>query len=193
MEAAHAEAEGTALPPQPSSMTPPTTAPLREASLASAALCSLPANDPLCQALLLSHARGGKQLVHTLKLGLRLSTEAAAALSPLPPDLLPISVLQSTVGSRRSGDLGPDGKHRLTEELAHGAWMARLLRGRVQTHNALSLTLSRVQAARATAQEAEVIGENADGEGQGAKKRALPAAGVAPLPDQKDDGFSIFG
>ena len=60
--AAAAEASGVERPQQPEAMRPASAPPGRDASLASAALCSLPANDPLCQGLLIAHTRGGKEL-----------------------------------------------------------------------------------------------------------------------------------
>ena len=50
----------------------------RDAELASAALCSLPANEPLCQALVLARqAHGGGGLVHTLARGVGVGVEEA--------------------------------------------------------------------------------------------------------------------
>ena len=79
-EADAAAAAATAPPPPPP--LPPRAATLasREDRIASAALCSLPANDALCQALLLSMARsGGGQLAESLGLGIGLPPEQAHA------------------------------------------------------------------------------------------------------------------
>ncbi|KAL3916656.1 MAG: hypothetical protein SGPRY_006728, partial [Prymnesium sp.] len=52
---------------------------VEQENVASAALCSLPANDPLCQALLLARANDISQVIPTLALGLALPVESAHA------------------------------------------------------------------------------------------------------------------
>jgi hypothetical protein len=95
----------------------------RDAELASAALCSLPANEPLCQALVLARqAHGGGGLVHTLARGVGVGVEEAHC-APRPAE-------------------GADG----AAVAADGA--ASALRARAHALDALATTLQRARAAQ---------------------------------------------
>ena len=96
----------------------------RDAELASAALCSLPANEPLCQALVLARqAHGVGGLVHTLARGVGVGVEEAHC-APRPAE-------------------GADG----AAVAADGA--ASALRARAHALDALATTLQRARAAQA--------------------------------------------
>ena len=83
--AANGEPFGGGLPPLPP--YPRAKLPSRDEALISAALCSLPANDPLGRALLLAHARGGtpQLLSETMAHGTGLPIDSSHAAPSLAP------------------------------------------------------------------------------------------------------------
>ena len=103
-------------PPLPPLPAPPTSRlPSREESLVSAAICSLPANDPLNRALVIANAAGGHQLGAILERALGIpAAQAFATPRPPPgqpsPPLLPSPALPSAAGvaveTERDGSRG---------------------------------------------------------------------------------------
>lgn len=155
----------------------------RDADLASAALCSLPANDPLCQGLLLAHARGGKQLQTTLALGLSLPvTDAHCAPSRAV-------AARTTAAADGDAEVGRAG----------GNPAPATLKGRMAAYTALLTTLRRAQAAHGecgskrpfAAPDRPARAGATDGfdvfDGAPSPPNAVPMAESAP-----DDGFDVF-
>jgi hypothetical protein len=160
-----------AMPSVPS--YPLTKLPSRDEALVSAALCSLPANDPLCQALLLAHTRGGAQLSETLARGLSLPVEHAFS-GPPPPSHL--------------GGIAPVAGDSTAAPLIH-AQVSPLLKARVAGLDALLTTLRRVRAERGTrCENPTTAGGTADD-----PFAVFDAQPPAPPPAMKvDDGFDVF-
>ncbi|KAL1526208.1 hypothetical protein AB1Y20_014934 [Prymnesium parvum] len=127
VEEAEALAHGRPPPPPPPPPPPLGCAgalPTREESILSAALCSLPANDRLCQALLRARASGAP-LCDSLASGVGLPVEQAHC-APSCTD----AEVEAALDSLRDEDFHP------------------LLRGRVKTLRALTTTLHRAIAQR---------------------------------------------
>ena len=123
----------TAPPPPLAPLPAPPTSrlPSREESLVSAAICSLPANDPLNRALVIANAAGGHQLGAILERALGIPAAQAFA-TPRPPPGQPSPPLR----------------------LVNGGGSA-LLASRVGALDALQTTLLRARAERAAQQHAK--------------------------------------
>jgi hypothetical protein len=111
-----------------------TTPPPRAAALASAALCSLPANDPLCASILRAHAHDGT-VAEALSAGLHLPAGHSAPEAPaFPEDSLDMGARDAAVAPSGSDAAG-----------------LRLLQGRLQALAALQETLRAARGGRAGA------------------------------------------
>ena len=138
--------------------------PTREEALVTAALCSLPANDPLGRALILSPHT---QLTEALSRGVNLPPGYAHA-APLQP-------IEAALEPPPSGEATTVG----TGLAGKNATPHPLLRPRVAALAALLTTLQRAQAQRAA-----VVGS-----GPGVAPRPTAAAAAAAT---EDDPFSVF-
>jgi len=161
-------------PPLPPLPAPPSSRlPSREESLVSAAICSLPANDPLNRALVIANAAGGHQLGAILERALGIPAALAFA-TPRPPPGQPPPPLRLVDG-------------------VGGA----LLASRVGALDALQTTQLRARAERAAQQRAKRPTPTQAVPGlQPPPPDPLPAPPVgadAPAPAKSgDDAFSVF-
>ena len=156
--------------------------PSRDEALVSAAICSLPANDPLGRALLMASTTGGNQLVQTIARALDVPSDWIFATPLQGQDALnSVAVVEASSAAK---ELTAYGQH------------AALMGGRLAALDALATTLQRAtQADRASKQPMDSADEMRHNE-------ALIGSHPTPICDlgqatshtklQADDAFSVF-